>query len=160
MKVLYLADEYLKLFNHSQGEFIKKDENRWGTGQVTIDNIDAKFNKEEIVLDVDLVADENGAEDYVFGYRLANAEGKVVAGGNSLNARNGKRLNLKPHEKTKLKFVIDNVLGSGTINLSATVRLSDGATVCDNWDDIMNFNISREESYYPIIMSASLSEKR
>lgn len=155
-----VADEYLKLFNHSQGEFIKKDENRWGTGQITIDAIDAKFNKEEIVLDVDLVADQRGAEDYVFGYRLVNAEGRVVAGGNSLNARNGKRLSLRPNQKAHLKFVIDNVLGSGTISLSATVRLSDGATVCDNWDDILNFNISREESYYPIIMSALLEESQ
>jgi len=152
-----VAEEYLKLFNKSSDGTFGGDGRRWGNGQVRMEDLQVDVTREKIVLSVELKADKNGAEDYVFGYRFLNSEGKLVMGGNTINAKGGKKLSLGPGQKTKLTFTMPNVLGSGTTNVAATVRLSDGVTICDTSEHMATFQTTKTESHYPVIAPATLS---
>jgi ABC-2 type transport system ATP-binding protein len=150
-----IADEYLKLFNESSPNTTSEGD-RWGNGQVRIDSIETKKVGDKIQLTVDLVSDSRGAEDYVFGYRFVNSEENTIAGGNTLNATNGKKLSIGPNKKQRLTFSILDVFGNSTLQISATVRLSDGITVCDNWERAAQIRITKQESHYPVIAHAEL----
>lgn len=150
-----IADEYLKLFNESSSTF-EGDGNRWGNGQIKIQSINVKKVDDQLKLTVELMSDDRGAEDYVFGYRFINNEEDTIAGGNTLNALNGRKLSIGPNETQRLTFSILDIFGSATLNISATVRLSDGITVCDNWERAARVQITKQESHYPVIAHAEM----
>lgn len=157
-----IADEYLKLFNTSTtlGDV---DNNRWGNGQVKIADIKLSMKEQKILLYVELSAGVDAINDCVFGYRFTDAEDKVVAGGNSLNATNSTKLHFAPYESKHLHFEIDNIFGTTSLWLSATVRLGDGTTICDSWSNITRVGFSRAEGHYPVVIPAKLevdSDKR
>lgn len=150
------AEEYLKLFNKDSVVNNTRSGGRWGNGQVTIKNLDVAIRGHELRLTAELKASAKGAEEVVFGYRFLNSEDKLIMGGNSLNARNGKKFSLKANETTRLVFTLPDILGSGTVNVGATVRLSDGVTTCDSWENAVTFSTTKAESYYPVIAPASM----
>lgn len=151
-----VANEYLKLFNESSDTTDTIEGKRWGNGQVRIDALDVAVKNEKITLTARLKADARGAQNYVFGYRFVSSEGELIMGGNSLNAKSGKKLNLEPNETTTLTFTMPDILGSGTVTVGVTVRLSDGVTICDNWDGATVFRTTKDESYYPVIAPANM----
>lgn len=159
-----VSNEYLKLFNEnsSSNESRIEDEssNRWGNGQVTIKDLNVVYNNGRIILKTVLEADQRGASEYVFGYRFTNAEDRLIMGGSTMNASNGRVLTLKPNSSVRLEFEIDDVFGSGSIDVGATVRLADKVTICDNWDKIASFKATKEESYYPVVAPAVMKEKK
>lgn len=153
-----IADEYLKLFNTNT----RSDEvetSRWGNGQVKIVDFHVETTDLEVSITATIQASKKGADNCIFGYRFNDAEGTLVAGGSTLNAKNGSRLSLKPNQIKNLTFSMPNVLGSGSFGVSATVRLGDGVTVCDSWENIEVIGIVKSESHYPVIMPASLEIK-
>lgn len=152
-----IADEYLKLFNKSADDKEGDQQGkRWGNGQARIKKLDVKVANGEIKVTVDIKAGKVPVHDYVFGYRFINSEGDLIMGGNSLNAKNGKKLSLEANQTTRLVFTAPDILGSGTFSVGATVRLSDKITICDSWDDILQIQTTKEESYYPIITPATM----
>lgn len=157
-KATVIAEEYLKLFNEN-AQFSSEDGSRWGNGQVRIQSLDVKQVGKNIRIKTTLESDERGAEDYVFGYRFVNSQGEVIAGGNTINASNGQKLHIGPHEIQDLTFDILDVFGSATLLVSATVRLSDGITICDNWENAAQIKITKEESHYPVIAPAEMEVK-
>lgn len=155
-----VADEYLKLFNESSDDTDEPVEGkRWGNGQARIETLDVALKNDNIILTAKIKAGKKGAEDYVFGYRFLSSEGELVMGGNSLNATGGKKMSLGPDETTTLTFTMPDILGSGTITVGATVRLSDGFTICDSWDGAAVFRTTKDESYYPVIAPAKMEVK-
>jgi ABC-2 type transport system ATP-binding protein len=159
-KAEIIADEYLKLFNESDSDAdSQKDPQRWGNGNVKMSTVDVQTRADTITIQTTLHAKKQDIESYVFGYRFTNSEGVLVAGGNSLNAQGGKKLSLAKGECTTLTFTIPNILGSGSFDFSATVRLADGVTICDDWKNITTLKISKTESYYPIVLPAKMKEK-
>lgn len=155
-----VSQEYLKLFNKSSdGEGDQGDPQRWGNGQVKMKDLTVNVEGGNIVLKVELKANKQGADDFVFGYRFLDSERQLVMGGNTLNALGGKKLSLGPNEKMKLEFTMPDILGSGTKTVAATVRLSDGVTICDTSEDMAQFQTTKTESHYPVIAPAALSIK-
>ncbi len=153
-----IADEYLKLFN-TNANSTETSSNRWGNGQVRINNFQVEADTSKIVIRASIQADERGAENYVFGYRFNDSEGQLIAGGNTLNVRNASKLSLKPNESREFEFSMANILGSGSMTVSATVRLGDGVTVCDSWENIKVISVAKSESHYPVIMPAEMEIK-
>jgi ABC-2 type transport system ATP-binding protein len=157
-KASVVADEYLKLFNQSSdGENEQSD--RWGNGQVRIQKFDVVLRDSKIVVSAELKADGRGAEEYVFGYRFTDSEGDLIMGGNTINASGGKTLSLGPNETTRLTFTMADILGSGTITVGATVRLNDKVTICDKWENITRFRVTKDEAFYPVIAPAKMEVK-
>lgn len=155
-----VADEYLKLFNQNTEDKDKEDQTdrRWGNGQIKIKSLKVRSSGDKIRLTAKLKAGMQGVEEYVFGYRFLDGEGRVVMGGNTLNALNGRKLSLGPGVSTELTFEIPDILGTGTWSVSATVRL-DKVTICDNWEDAAVYRSVKEESYYPVIAPATMEVK-
>jgi ABC-2 type transport system ATP-binding protein len=150
-----IADEYLKLFNKPQGDK-KEAENRWGDQRVKIEKFQVDDNQEKININVTLKAAEEPIVGAKFGFRIKNAEGKVVAGANNLNVSGAQELNFIPKERKKLEFEMPNILGNGVHYFSATVNLPDGATTFDSWENITSISVSKEQVYYPILYPAKL----
>ena len=155
-----VANEYLKLFNQNSEEDDEvSGKERWGNGQVHIEHLDVKVSGETIVLTADIKAGKKDANGVVFGYRFHDSENRLIVGGNTLNAKKGKKMSLKAGETKRLTFTMPNILGSGTFAVGATVRLSDGVTICDDWSHATKFSNTKDESYYPVIAPSELEVK-
>jgi hypothetical protein len=59
-------------------------------------------------------------------------------------------------EAHSLTFSFENILGTGTYTVGVTVRSADGVTVYDNIDSATRFSVSKDETYYPIVLPARL----
>jgi ABC-2 type transport system ATP-binding protein len=150
-----IADEYLKLFNKPQGDK-KEAENRWGDQRVKITKFEVKEAESEIIIDVVLRASTEVIKGVKFGFRIKDAQGKLLAGANNLNVVGNQQLDFDPKESKNLKFIMPNLLGNGTYYFSATANLSDGATTFDSWDDITHLTVSKDHVYYPLVCPARL----
>jgi hypothetical protein len=74
----------------------------------------------------------------VAGIRIKNSSGLVVTGVNSETAG---KISLKKGESTQVNFLLPNIFGNDIFNVDATLRLGDGVTICDNWDDAASFSV-------------------
>lgn len=149
-----VADSYLRLFQ--QNVFSGDQGGRWGSGQVKIQKVDFAVKKDKIVLSAHLKAAKDAA-DFRFGYLFRDADGRDVAGGNTINALNGstKSLSLKKGQKLTLNFEMPNILGNGSYWLDVTSMGNDDV-VYDKWErytKIENFN---DTVYYPTVAPANL----
>lgn len=154
-----IADEYLKLFNQNSDNIQDDDNGRWGNGKVKISDISVELSDDHIVITADLKASNEKVDDIVFGFRFKDSEDRIVLGGNTQNAKNGKKISLSANETKRLTFTMQNILGGGTFKVGATVRLSDKITICDDWDNATRFSNTKEESFYPVIAPAELEIK-
>ncbi|MET1033124.1 MAG: hypothetical protein ABWX94_01350, partial [Candidatus Saccharimonadales bacterium] len=78
---------------------------------------------------------------------------------NTLNAKNKQKISLSSNEERHLTFTMPNILGNGTFTVSGTVRLSDGVTICDEWNNITQFSNTKDEAHYPVVAPALLEVK-
>lgn len=156
-----VADEYLKLFNKSSddGVNVGMDGKRWGDGSVRMADFDVDVTADEITVSLNLQAGKRDVDGVVFGYRFLDGEGRLVVGGSTMNAKNKQKLSFKAAESKHLTFTMPNILGSGTFAVSATARLSDGITICDEWRSITHFSNTKDEAYYPVVAPAVLEVK-
>lgn len=154
-----VADDYLKLFNNTmEVERKLEDQKRWGGGEIKIVDVDIKTDTKKIIVDYEVEATAD-VDEFVLGYNFIDNNDRILMGGNTLNANGGKRLSIKAHQKMKLSFAFDNVLGSGNYTFNTLVRSGDGSTVFDKWDNVTTVKIAKAESYYPIIAPASMTIK-
>jgi len=68
-------------------------------------------------------------------------------------------LKVSPREKKHLTFTMDNIFGSGTYTIGATIRSRDKVTIYESWEHASKFSNTREESYYPVMCPAVLTIK-
>jgi len=151
-----VADEYLKLFNNTGAEEDDADGKRWGNGAAKFTSIKAKADEKNVTVTIELKGNEN-LEDVVVGFRLKDSEDKLIAGANTINVKGGHRFPLRAKETKKLIFTMPNIFGNGTFSISATIRLSDKITICEDWTDAAFFRNTKEESSYPVVCPAELT---
>jgi ABC-2 type transport system ATP-binding protein len=152
-----IADQYLKLFNKPNGEVGEKSAKRWGDRRVYIDTFKVRISAEELRVSSQLKSKAESVNEVKFGFRIKDAQGKVIAGANNLNVQGAKKMQFETHETKKLVFTLPNILGNGTYTFSATVNLSDGTTVCDSWEDITSVSHTKDQVFYPILCPATLT---
>lgn len=155
-----IADEYLKLFNKATTgvEAVSGDDTRWGTGDVRIEDPTITIKSSTVTLSMVLVGNEDKAEDVVVGIKAVDSSGKDVAGVSTVNAISGSRaLGLRKGNKKRVCFKFDNILGSGSYMFNITARSANKVTVYDNWNNAVSLSISKEETYYPVVLPAELS---
>jgi ABC-2 type transport system ATP-binding protein len=135
---LEVASEYLKLFNKVVSSE-KASASRWGNKQAEFTGIEATAlnSGEGIRITGKLQANED-IEDLVAGVRVKSSSGVIVTGFNSEDAG---RLNLTKGQKGVVEFIVPDIFGNDIFAVDATLRLSDGVTICDNWDDAASFSI-------------------
>lgn len=153
-----VADEYLKMFNKPSSTNTSKanTKQRWGNEAVRIINADVKVDIKKISLSFKIKANE-GVDGVVLGFRIKNSHGVIIAGANTLNVEGAGQIKLKKDEVKKLQFTMPNMFGNETYSISVTVRLGDGVTTCDNWENAITFTNSKDEVYYPVVCPAILS---
>lgn len=154
-----VADSYLQLFNTVDATVKAtdaKEQKRWGGGEVKIIDVNVETDTKTVVLNYVLEAHDD-VDEIVLGYNFVDNTERVLMGGNTLNATNGKRLHMAKGQQLKLSFSIANVLGSGNYKFNTIVRSGDGSTIFDKWDNITNIGIAKAESYYPIIAPADMT---
>lgn len=135
---LEVASEYLKLFNKVASSE-RASVSRWGNKQAEFTSIEATAlnGGEGIRITGKLQANED-MEDLVAGVRVKSSSGVIVTGFNSEDAG---RLNLNKGQKGVVEFIVPDIFGNDIFAVDATLRLSDGVTICDNWDDAASFSI-------------------
>jgi len=154
------AKEYLKLFNTSETAISEEGQSRWGTGDIRFESISAKNVDENITITFDIKSVTGDYENFVLGFRIADSQGQLVAGGSTLTNLGGKKISLKKGESKKLSISIPEALfGGGTRAIGATIRLADGVTIADDWDAATQFKISKNTSFYPVIVPGELKEE-
>ena len=155
-----IADEYLKIFNKSGNSEIEDEETgRWGTGLVRVREVTATVDAETVSVALELATSDKGVTDAVAGIKIVDSSGVAVGGSSTLNAKKGavKVISLKANEKKILKFSFENILGAGTYSIGVTVRSVDGVTVYDNLDSVTSIAVSKEETYYPIVLPSEIT---
>ena len=149
-----VANEYLKLFNESSDS--KKDSNspenrnRWGNESVVFKKVHADADQEKVHISATVEARQN-VGDVVIGFRLKEGNGRILTGSNTLH-NDGKPFALKAGQTKEVQWTLPNIFGTDMYAIDATIRLSDGVTICDNWDEAVQFTIAR-----PIITNYPVS---
>lgn len=152
-----VADEYLKLFN--AGDDVSSEDresNRWGNFEVKIDTFSVEVTAKKILINATLQSKGSGSEDVVFGYRFLSPDGDLVMGGSNMNAKNAEKIQITPYSRQTISYEIENVLGAGVYDVSATARSTDSVTVYDAWDNITRIKVSKTESHYPVVAPATI----
>lgn len=140
-----IANDYLRLFNTVDGEGdSSKPKNRWGNEQVQFESIKAKAGKDNVTFSFTLKAKE-AADDLVVGYRIKDSAGKTLTGASTVNAAQHDLFSLQKGQKVTITSTFPNIFANGVFMMDATIRLSDGVTICDNWDDAASFSIVKDE---------------
>ncbi len=136
---LEISNEYLKLFNKTTSSTDSSTNERWGNKNVALDTVTASVREKQndIQITLAMTANEN-INGVVAGIRIKNSSGLVVTGVNSETAG---KISLKKGESTQVNFLLPNIFGNDIFNVDATLRLGDGVTICDNWDDAASFSV-------------------
>lgn len=90
------------------------------------------------------------AQTIVFGLRMSDAAGKVLAGTSTEIMK--KKVTLEEGVEKIIKITFPNIFGERRISIGGTIRLEGESTICDNWDDIIILNNPREETPYPVTL--------
>jgi ABC-2 type transport system ATP-binding protein len=151
-----VADEYLKLFNAPSENKENVSQDRWGNGWASIEHITTKVKEKVITVEAVIRSNGRKIDEFTFGYRFTNGEGRIVAAGNSMVVEGGAPLTMKENERLNLKFVMPDFLGNDTYTLGATVRLNDKVTVCDNWESVTTLKSVKHGTYYPVWAPATM----
>lgn len=158
-KASKVADEYLKLFNrpadYEQTKDTQSNNNRWGNKKAIISDIKASAlnNGKSIEINATILANEY-TEGLVAGIRIKDNSGQIITGFNSEKAGN---ITVAESREINVHFSMPNIFSDGIFTVDSTLRLSDGVTICDNWDDATRFNITRNiKTPYVIIPEVSV----
>lgn len=153
------AKEYLKLFNTGEHAISEEGQTRWGTGDVRFDSIDIENLKESVKINFEISSISDNHENIIFGFRIKDAQGRLVAGGSSITNFGDEKLSLNKSEKVTLQIEVPHkMFGGGTRSVGATLKLADGVTVADDWDDATTFSLNKNSSYYPVIIPSLIKQ--
>lgn len=150
-----IADEYLRMFNKPSNDAQRNK--RWGNGQVNIKNLNITVKPRNINIHFELISSKSIVEDVVLGFRIKDSQGRVIAGANNLNVEGSQKMSFNAGEEKMLDFDMPNIFGNETYSVGATVRLSDGVTICDSWEDAKTFSNTKDDVYYPVVCPAKLT---
>lgn len=153
-----IASEYLKLFNKATDSSEAQTENRWGNGDAKFLDIQAEedANTNEIKINASITATKT-IDDLVAGMRIKNSAGLIVTG---MNSESLGHISLNAGETKTFEFVLPNIFGNDVFSIDATLRLSDGVTICDNWEDVSTFSILKNvKASYSIVPDVAVAIK-
>lgn len=155
----YVADEYLKLFNKNSNGNVRNSLSRWGNQEIFVKDGSANVDNELIKFIFNLKSTID-IENVVFGFRVKDSEGNVVAGVSTVNVvSGGQKMTFTKGEVKKIIFETPNIFGNSTYTVSTTIKLSDGATTFDSCTDLFRFSTSKQDVYYPVVFPAKLIVK-
>lgn len=139
-----VAIEYIKLFNKSEGsENERADKERWGDKDITITEVDARSEKEELVINVKFTAN-NEALDPVVGYLIKDSAGHELIGSNT-KLKHMKLGKFSKGQTCQLEWRMPNVFNDGIFLITVAVSHNDGVTQYDWWENAASFTVFRED---------------
>lgn len=153
-----VANEYLKLFNSNGSQ--SDTSNRFGTGKVKIETISSKNKGKQVEVIIDIRADATETKDIVLGVDVYDRQYRLVGGVESYNTQGGHKFGLKPHQQKRLRFIFDNVFGTGDYYLTISIKKEGGMDIYDFWNrasSFSNVNASDYNSYFPVVLPAVFS---
>lgn len=133
---------YNELFSESNHNDKKGNIKRWGKSPNVLKGCEVDVNKDNIVFKVRLRS-KHDLKQPILGFILKNSQGTNVAGSNS------KLSNCKFDIDSNLESIIDitmpNFFSDGEYQIDLALVEEDGITVIDWWENIINFNIKKEQ---------------
>jgi len=155
-----VANEYLKLFNKAVSSSTDtSDKGRWGDKKAELTSVKAIISDDEKTVRVTAgIKSDDGIEGLVVGVRIKSSDGAIVTG---LNSESADEISLKAKETAKIDFVLPNIFGNDVFSIDTTLRLSDGVTICDNWDNAAVFSVMKNtNASYAVIPDVEVSVKK
>jgi ABC-2 type transport system ATP-binding protein len=143
------ADEYMKLFSKVSDSTVKEN-NKWGDGSASIKSFAADITPEKITIDIKVKAHQ-AIKEALLGVRISDLSGRLIAGMSTYGMCNKTYLSFIEDEEKHITFEIDNMLGVKSVDIGASLMLSDRITTCISWDKAIRLNNPRNESYYPVV---------
>jgi len=138
-----IAEEYTKLFNSDTFAVLRQgsEVNRWGNGNLKIENTKIDVNNRLITIHSTIVAKRDEV-DPIVGFRIRNGEGQSVLGTNTKIEKRSVGT-IKSGEKLSITWRFDNVLSDGKYLIDPAILAKDGITVMDWWDGALVLDVRR-----------------
>ena len=137
-----VSEKYLRLFmDDSQAAASDEGGDRWGDQKIVTQKVTAKCTPENIVLAVDIVANEDFARP-VAGFRIRDAAGNDITGTNTKQEQI-ELPDLTKGQQLSIEFMMPNVLRDGEYSADIALQYPDEVTVADWWNDAAKINIKK-----------------
>jgi ABC-2 type transport system ATP-binding protein len=151
-----VANEYLKLFNVSHEASATDTKDRWGNKMASFESVKAAVNEKTKEVEITaIITAHEPVEGLVAGVRVKNSAGLVVTGVNSEELGG---LTLGKSETRTMTFRLANIFGNDIFKLDATLRLSDGVTICDNWENVASFSVLKNtKASYSVVPEVAVT---
>lgn len=160
--VMTVADAYSKLFVEKT-EISHNEETRFGTGEITLENIKEKHTDEKIVISLDAV---NHTDDEFRGAYVGvdfKVDRKLVSG-NHLKYAEGYQdgLTFAPKEKKRLALEFDNNLSKNDYTVDINMRADSGTRNFDTVRSALEIQLAKPggSKFYKIQMPVRVREDR
>ncbi len=152
---------YLDILNRTeknQADSAHNDQQRWGSGQVTVKTMTIGntkeptkiFSEEEpIVMTVAFQAEQD-VESPVFGITITSLTGQIIFQSNTLWCQRPVR-DMKKGEVATCHFTVPNVFNTGTYLVSPAVSSRDGVSVYDWREDMVRFKTTKQQKSHGIV---------
>jgi len=142
-----IAEEYARLFMPTEEATPAETGRRFGTGAVTIDEIQAPASLTESDDDFCLTATltpEAGFDERVsVGLLVRDSDGRQVFGTGSATATKSKEYDLVLRSPTTVRWRVPNLLNQGEYTVTLSVAELDSATLIEQWEDAATFQVRR-----------------
>lgn len=153
-----VADEYLKLFNHSSNaEEVEKLTNRWGSGEVKCEGFGVSASDDEVAIDIKLAAKQD-TDEVMFDIKFYSIDGYIVTGFNTMDIL-GKGIKIKKDQTKDFSFRMPNNLGFQNYILDIEITSIDGHRIYDKWKDAARItdNTIKKVRKYPTLPEVKVS---
>lgn len=144
-----IAQQYAKLFMDNADETSGDDGKRWGNNHVATTSVNVKTTNKSITIS-HTIEGHTTTEDPVVGFRIRSVSGEHVTGTNT--KIEGLHIGtVAQGDKITIEWSLPNVLADGTYFVDPSILESDSITVCDWWDEALEFSIKKERNLpYPV----------
>jgi len=145
-----VARGYSELFASMVGDADSHNEERWGTGEIRVTEIESRVKKDKIEIDMEILSTIE-ADSITVAIRLSLLDGSLVAGMSTKRMLNCEKLAIKAGEVKKILFVIPNNLGKKDVRIGTLIVNGNNTITYDNWDGASKISNPNQESFYPIV---------
>jgi len=151
-----IAKEYMRLFlpdqyeQHQHEQLKKQNQGKWGSGGVSIDAITFEKNiltqdDKELRFTVDVIADQDYPEGFVYGITIKNQQGEGLCGTNSRIINQETKESIKKGQKLQAIWSMPNIFNEGTYIVEPAVSDPASMDVIAWWDDAAEFFVENQE---------------
>lgn len=160
-----IADEYLRLFNdttENEADKLQQNEsNRWGVGDVGIENVtlDVIKDKRLVKVSFDAISHSSESINLQVVYKFSDEYGNIIAGTSLASLDDTLKNSILLESGRRKNIVVDfvDIFPSGITVVGITLQSPDGVTMYDVWSDAGKIKHPGLRRYYPVYPQGDVS---